>query len=130
MTQSRRVEKVAALIRKEMGQLLLHGIRDLSFHSTMITITDVQVSGDLQHCKIFVSIFGNENKQNQVFSVLEASQSFLKGEMGRRLNMRRAPDVVFKLDKGMEKGISVLNLLDKLEEERKTKNSTFSSQKD
>ena len=125
MAQSRRVEKVAALIRKEMSHILLNGLRDHRIRSTMITITGVEVSGDLQHCKIFVSIFGNSNHKNEVFSELEASQVFLKGELGRRLQMRRAPEVVFKLDRGMEKGTSVLDLLGQLEDERKTKNSTL-----
>ncbi|KGG16825.1 MULTISPECIES: 30S ribosome-binding factor RbfA [unclassified Prochlorococcus] len=125
MAQSRRVEKVAALIRKEMSQLLLNGLRDQRVHSTMITITDVEVSGDLQHCKIFVSIFGDPGKIDAVFSALEASQVFLKGELGRRLEMRRAPEIIFKLDRGMEKGNSVLDLLGKLDEERKTKNQNM-----
>ena len=123
MAQSRRVEKVAALIRKEMSLLLLNGLRDHRIRSTMITITGVEVSGDLQHCKIFVSIFGNSNQKNEVFSELEASQAFLKGELARRLKMRRAPEIVFKLDRGMEKGTSVLDLLGQLEDERKAKNS-------
>ncbi len=126
MAQSRRVEKVAALIRKEMSHLLLNGLRDHRIQSTMITITDVEVSGDLQHCKIFVSIFGNTDQRNAVFSELEASQVFLKGELGRRLQMRRAPEVVFKLDRGMEKGTSVLDLLGQLEDERKAKNTDLS----
>ena len=121
MAQSRRVERVAALIRKEMGQMLLNGIKNVSFNAAMITITDVEVSGDLQHCKIYVSIFGNETEIQDVFTDLEQSQIYLKGEMGRRLQMRRAPEVIFKLDKGMKKGNNVLNLLNKLEEERKTK---------
>ena len=121
MAQSRRVERVAALIRKEMGQMLLNGIKNVSFNAAMITITEVEVSGDLQHCKIYVSIFGNETQIQDVFTDLEQSQIYLKGEMGRRLQMRRAPEVIFKLDKGMKKGNNVLNLLNKLEEERKTK---------
>ena len=130
MAQSRRVEKVAALIRKEMSHLLLNGLRTHLIQSTMITITDVEVSGDLQHCKIFVSIFGNANHKNAVFSELEASQVFLKGELGRRLQMRRAPEVVFKLDRGMEKGTPVLDLLGQLEDERKVKNSDLIENQD
>ena len=121
MAHGRRVEKVSALIRKEMSQLLLNGIRDERVTSSMVTITEVEVSGDLQHCKIFVSIFGQDPKREEVFSGLQAASGFLRGELGRRLQMRRAPEVVFKLDNGMEKGSSVLDLLGKLEEERKTK---------
>ena len=121
MAQSRRVERVAALIRNEMGQMLLNGIKNVSFNSAMVTITEVEVSGDLQHCKIYVSIYGNETEIEDVFAALEQSQIYIKGEMGRRLQMRRAPEVIFKLDKGMKKGNNVLNLLNQLEEERKTK---------
>ncbi len=121
MTQGRRVARVAALIRREVSQLLINGIRDERVQLAMITITEVEVSGDLQHCKIFVSILGEENKKNLVMSGLNAATGFLRGELGRNLHLRRAPEIVFQLDKGIEKGTSVLNLLERLEEERKTR---------
>ena len=121
MANSRRVEKVAALIRRELSQLLINGIRDERVHQSMVSITEVEVSGDLQYCKIFVSLFGDDNQKAEVFSGLDAATGYLKGELARRLQMRRAPEIVFKLDKGMEKGTSVLSLLGKLEEERNMK---------
>ena len=60
MAPGRRVERVAALIRRETSELLIHGIRDERVHQGMVSITNVEVSGDLQHCKIFVSIYGEE----------------------------------------------------------------------
>ncbi len=125
MAQSRRVERVAALIKKEISQLLIGGIKDQIVDSTIITITNVQVSGDLQHCKIFVSIFGDDLKKDEVFSVLDSSKFFIKGELGRRLKMRRAPEIVFKLDQGMDKSSNVLDILGRLEKERKIKNINF-----
>ncbi len=119
MAQSRRVEKVAALIRREISELLISGLRDERVNHSMITITDVTVSGDLQHCKIFVSVFGDPHSHNTVMEGLQAASSFLRGELARRLQMRRAPEVIFKLDRGIEKGTAVLNLLDKLKNERK-----------
>ena len=118
MTNSRRIEKVAALIRREISELLINGIRDARVHQGMVTITDVEVSGDLQHCKIFVSIFGEETSREEILSGLRASTGFVRGELGRRLKMRRSPEVVFYLDRGIEKGTSVLNLLGKLQQER------------
>ena len=119
MAQGRRVERVAALIRKETSQLLINGIRDERVHQGMVSITDVAVSGDLQHCKIFVSIFGDASDQPKVMEGLQAASGFLRGELGRRLQMRRAPEVVFQLDRGIEKGTSVLGLLNRLEDERR-----------
>ena len=119
MAQGRRVERVAALIRKETSQLLINGSRDERVHQGMVSITDVEVSGDLQHCKIFVSIFGDASDQPKVMEGLQAASGYLRGELGRRLQMRRAPEVVFQLDRGIEKGTSVLGLLNRLEDERR-----------
>ncbi|HGY5536169.1 MAG: 30S ribosome-binding factor RbfA [Prochlorococcus sp.] len=121
MAPGRRVERVAALIRREASELLIHGIRDERVHQGMVSITEVEVSGDLQHCKIFVSIFGEESHRSEVLAGLEAASGFLRGELGRRLKMRRAPEVHFQLDRGIEKGTSVLNLLGKLEQARESR---------
>ena len=118
MAPGRRVERVAALIRRETSELLINGIRDERVHHGMVSITEVEVSGDLQHCKIFVSIYGEEEQRQQVLEGLQAASGYLRGELGRRLQMRRAPEVVFQLDRGIEKGTSVLHLLNRLEEER------------
>ena len=118
MAQGRRVERVAALIRKETSELLINGIRDERVHKGMVSITSVEVAGDLQHCKIYVSIFGEPRDQNEVMEGLEAASGYLRGELGRRLQMRRAPEVKFQLDRGLEKGTSVLGLLNQLEDQR------------
>ncbi|MFL0790149.1 MAG: 30S ribosome-binding factor RbfA [Prochlorococcus sp.] len=118
MAQGRRVARVAALIRRETSELLINEVRDERIHQGMVSITEVEVSGDLQHCKIFVSIFGEEADRAEVLEGLKAASGFLRGELGRRLQMRRAPEVVFQLDRGLERGTSVLNLLGQLEEER------------
>tara|TARA_Y100001968_G_C19429350_1_gene756122 strand:- start:344 stop:718 length:375 start_codon:yes stop_codon:yes gene_type:complete len=123
MANPRRVEKVSALIRREISHLVTSAISNKRIDQSMVTITEVEVSNDLQYCKIFVSLFGEENVKLEVFSALENATGFLKGELARRLQMRRAPEIVFKLDKGMEKGASVLDLLGKLEKERKSKES-------
>ena len=124
MANSRRVEKLAALLKREVSELLVNGVRDERIHQAMITITTVEVSGDLQHAKIFVSLFGEEQKKSEVLVCLEESKAFIRGELARRLQMRRSPDLVFKIDKGMTKGASVLDLLTSLELERKNKDTS------
>ncbi len=121
MAQGRRVERVAALIRREVSQLLMNGIRDERVRQGIVSITEVEVSGDLQHCKIFISIYGEKSQEDDVLAGLHSARNFLRGELGRRLQMRRAPELVFQLDRRLEKGTSVLNLLGRLEQERKTR---------
>ena len=118
MAQSRRVERVAALIRREVSELLVNGIKDERVSLGMVSVTNVEVAGDLQHCKIFVSIYGDPEVQQQALAGLRSAAYYVKGELGRRLNMRRTPEVIFHLDRGIEKGTSVLGLLNQLEQRR------------
>jgi ribosome-binding factor A len=118
MAQGRRVERVAALIRREMSELLRTGIRDERVHNGMVSVTEVEVAGDLQHCRIHVSVFGSEDDQRLTMEGLKAAAPFVKGELARRLQMRRTPEVVFLLDRALERGTSVLGLLNQLERQR------------
>ncbi|MFQ6539902.1 MULTISPECIES: 30S ribosome-binding factor RbfA [Aphanothece] len=118
MAQGRRVERVASLIRREVSELLLTGIKDERVGQGMVSVTTVDVAGDLQHCKIFVSVFGSDADRELAMAGLQSATPFVKGELGRRLKMRRTPDVRFVLDRGIERGTSVLSLLNRLEEER------------
>jgi hypothetical protein len=76
------------------------------------------VAGDLQHCRIHVSVFGSEEDQRLTMEGLKAAAPFVKGELARRLQMRRTPEVVFLLDRALERGTSVLGLLNQLERQR------------
>ena len=118
MAQGRRVERMAALIRREVSDLLINGIKDERVHNGMVSITHADVAGDLQHCRIFVSVLGSDEDRQLVLDGLKAAAPYVKGELGRRLKMRRTPEVVFLLDKGLERGTTVLGLLGRLESER------------
>jgi ribosome-binding factor A len=112
------VERVASLIRREVSELLQGGLRDERVGRGLVSVTSVEVAGDLQHCRIHVSVFGSEDDRQQAMAGLKAATPFVKGELGRRLQMRRTPEVVFLLDRGIERGSSVLTLLGQLERER------------
>ena len=118
MAQGRRVERVASLIRREMSELLRTGVRDERVFQGMVSITTVGVAGDLQHCKVSVSIYGSKNEQEEAMEGLRSAAPYLRGELSRRLNMRRTPELVFHHDKGLAEGVEVLGLLNRLAEAR------------
>ena len=118
MAQGRRVERMAAAIRREVSELLHTGLRDERVQQGLVSVTGVEVAGDLQHCKIFVSVYGSDDHRSQALEGLRAATPYVKGELGRRLRMRRTPEVVFQLDRGLERGMTVLGVLHRLEEER------------
>jgi ribosome-binding factor A len=109
---------MASQIRREVSQMLMGGIKDERVSHGLVSVTSVVVAGDLQHCKIFVSVFGSADDQNQAMEGLASASSFVKGELGRRLKMRRTPELVFVLDRGFERSANVLGILHQLEQKR------------
>ncbi len=121
MANNRRVERVASLIKREVSQMLMSDIKDERVGAGMASVTDVEVSGDLQHAKIFVSIYGDEAARAATMSGLQSASRYVRKELGRRVRLRRTPEVIFAEDLGIERGSNVLTLLSKLSHEREDK---------
>ncbi|WP_019501706.1 30S ribosome-binding factor RbfA [Pseudanabaena sp. PCC 6802] len=123
MATSRRVARVAELIKREVSNMLLHEIKDDRVGAGMVSVTEVVVSGDLQHARIFVSIYGTEEARTETMEGLEAATGFVRREIGQRLSLRRAPEILFQEDRSFERGVKVLSLLNQLSAERAAKES-------
>jgi ribosome-binding factor A len=115
MATNRRVSRVAELIRREVSQMLLNGIKDDRVGTGMVSVTDVDVSGDLQHAKIYVSIYGTDEAKEETMAGLKSATGFVRSELGARVRLRRTPEVMFIEDRSIERGNKVLSLLNKLE---------------
>ena len=124
MANSRRVARVAALIKREVSQMLLSEIKDDRVGAGMVSVTDVNVSGDLQHAKIFVSIYGTEEAKDQTMAGLESSVNYVRRELGSRMQLRRTPTVKFLEDPSLERGDHMVNLLNQISQERQSKPET------
>ncbi|MEM7761894.1 MAG: 30S ribosome-binding factor RbfA [Cyanobacteria bacterium P01_A01_bin.40] len=124
MANSRRVARVAALIKREVSQMLLSEIKDDRVGAGMVSVTEVDVSGDLQHAKIFVSVYGTEEAKLETMEGLESSINYVRKELGSRMQLRRTPTVKFFEDRSLERGDKMLNLLNKISEERQHQTET------
>ena len=118
MATSRRVARVSASIKREISQMLVSDIKDDRVGAGMVSVTAVDVSGDLQHAKVFVSIYGTAEAKAETMAGLAAATPYVRGELGRRMRLRRTPEIIFKEDTSFEKGAEVLNLLSQLQHER------------
>ena len=123
MANSRRVSRVASLIKREVSQMLLNGIKDDRVGSGMVSITDIDLSGDLQHATIFVSIYGTEEAKAETMDGLKASESFVRKELGHRIRLRRSPEITFSEDRSLERGDKMVHLLNQISQERQGKQS-------
>jgi ribosome-binding factor A len=121
MPTSRRISRVASLIQQEVSDMLLHGIKDDRVGTGMVSVTDVDVSGDLQHAKIYVSIYGTDEAKEETMAGLRSATGYVRRELGQRIRLRRTPEVVFIEDRALERGDRMLALLNQLSQERQSK---------
>ncbi|MCW5316633.1 30S ribosome-binding factor RbfA [Nostoc sp. KVJ3] len=122
MATNRRVSRVAELIKREVSQMLLNGIKDDRVGTGMVSVTDVDVSGDLQHAKIYVSIYGTDEAKVETMAGLKSATGYVRSELGARVRLRRTPEVIFLEDRSIERGNKVLALLSQLNHERPPEN--------
>jgi ribosome-binding factor A len=119
MATSRRIERVASMIKREVSLMLLNGIKDDRVGAGIVSVTEVVVSGDLQHTKIFVSIYGTDEAKAETMEGLKSATSYVRNQLGQRLQLRRTPGVAFLEDRSLERGDKMLILLNQLSVDRK-----------
>ncbi|MGH2585362.1 MAG: 30S ribosome-binding factor RbfA [Dehalococcoidia bacterium] len=118
---NRRTERVNDLLRQELDDLLRREAKDPRL-DTMWSITDVEVTRDLRHAKVFVSVLGTDEEAESTLAGMNAASRFLRRELGQRLNtMHHVPEIAFKRDVSIERGVRMGAMLDELAREREAR---------
>lgn len=119
MPNPHRQEKLGEQIAAEVSDLLRTRVKDprVGFAS----ITHVEVSGDLRHAKIFVSVMGEHEEKKNTMAALHHATGFLRHELAERLTVRFMPEITFKLDNSIEQGARILSLIQELESKETAK---------
>ncbi|KAK1572502.1 hypothetical protein Q3G72_033706 [Acer saccharum] len=88
--------------------------------SSLTTISDVEVSADLQVVKVYVSVFGDDRGKEVAIAGLKSKAKYVRSELGRRMKLRLTPEIRFIEDESLERGSRVIAILDKLKAEKET----------
>lgn len=112
--KSFRTERLGELIRREVSDLILRGLKDTRIQSGMVSVTDVEVTGDLREATIHVSIYGDSEAQTQAMEGLVSAKGFVRSELGKRIKMRHTPEVTFVQDVSLERGDRIMALLNQI----------------
>lgn len=105
----KRTDRVNALIRHELQQLIQQEIKDPRVG--FATVTDVETSPDLRHAKVFVSVMGADEEADATVTALHDARAFLRHELAARITMRRVPELEFTRDKTLERAMRIDALL-------------------
>ncbi len=109
MASPQRVEKLRELIREEVSDIIHRVLKDPRIGFT--SVTDVELSSDLRHAKVFVSVLGSEEDRQRTMEALHNAVGFVRTELGRRIRVYRTPEIQFRLDTSIERGTRVMELL-------------------
>jgi len=107
--KSHRLARVSEVVREVASETILFELRDPRVK--MVTVTRAEVSGDLQHAKVYVSIMGSEREQKLSMYGLARAAGFIQAKLGERMRTRYVPVVQFVLDKGVKNSIEVARLI-------------------
>ena len=112
-----RIEKLQELIKQEMSKMLLKELKDPRIG--FVTVTDVEMTGDLREAKIYVSIMGDAEQVKSSLEGLQSALGFIRREIGHRIRLRFTPEISFALDTSLDYGDHIQKLLLQVEGENK-----------
>lgn len=107
----KRSERVGDLIREEIAKIIMHDLNNPRIG--FVTVTGVDVSNDLRHAKVYVSIL-EETKQDETIKILNSSAKFIRGELSTKIRMKFIPELIFKLDESIEYGAKIDRILNEI----------------
>lgn len=107
-----RIGRINEEIQRELSSLI-RTMKDPRV-SGMISITEVDTTGDLRWCKVFISVFDKKNEKN-VMRGLRAAAGWLRHELGENLNLRYTPELVFEPDDSIRRGIRITEIINGLD---------------
>ena len=114
---TRRPDRVAEAIREEVATFLAEGVKDPRVVG-LVTVTGVDVTRDLRHAKVFVSILGSDAERSATLDGLASVANHLRSRIGRALRLRLAPEIAFKLDESVAHAARIESLLAQINDGR------------
>ncbi len=104
-----RANRVGEQMKKELGDIIGRKIKDPRIG--FVTVTDVQVSGDLQLAKVYISVLGDNEQRQNTLKGLAKAKGFIRSEIGQRIRLRKTPEISFEFDESIDYGHRIETLL-------------------
>ncbi len=112
---SMRANRVAEQMKKELGDIIGQKIKDPRIG--FVTVTDVEVTGDLQQATVYISVLGNDAKKADTLKALAKAKGFIRTEIGQRIRLRITPEIKFEIDTSVAYGNHIDSLLKQVSKE-------------
>ncbi|SDC87647.1 ribosome-binding factor A [Paenibacillus sp. UNCCL117] len=109
-----RVGRVGEQIKKEISQIIQSELKDPRIG--FITVTGVDVTNDYSQAKVYLSVLGTDEQREETLKALGRSSGFIRSELGKRIRIRKIPDLQFKFDASIDYGSKIQSILHQINE--------------
>jgi ribosome-binding factor A len=113
-----RTDRISEEMKREISFIIHNELKDPRL-AKMISVTGVDVTRDLRYAKVYVSILGDENDKNSAIRGLKSAAGFIRRGIGRRIQLRYTPEIVFELDNSIERGVYINKLINETLQENR-----------
>ncbi|WP_042456412.1 30S ribosome-binding factor RbfA [Neobacillus dielmonensis] len=110
---SLRANRVGEQMKKELSDIIGRKIKDPRIG--FVTVTDVQVTGDLQQAKVYISVLGDDEQKENTLKGLAKAKGFIRTEIGHRIRLRKTPEIIFEFDESIDYGNRIETLLHQIQ---------------
>ena len=104
-----RSERVGEEIKKVISETINNKVKDPRIGFT--TVTDVEVTGDLEHAKVYLTVFGTKKDKEETFKALDKANGFIRNEIGKAVKLRVVPDLTFIYDESIDYGNKIERMI-------------------
>ena len=111
MASNNRTRRIAEEIRKIVSTMLINGIKDPRINS-LVSVTDVEVTSDLSYAYVYISILGGD--EESTLEGLKSACGYIRREVGKNIKIRHIPEIIFKIDDSLLKGMYMDELIKKV----------------
>ena len=115
----RRQERMNVEIQRALARIIQEQIKDPRIDFASVSIIRVEVSNELSHARVYVSVLGDSKKQDETMQALQNAKGYIRTELFQNIQVKHAPELDFRLDRSIEHGIHIASLLDGLKEEQR-----------
>jgi len=110
-----RVQRMAEFLKKEISDILLKEVKDPRIG--FVSLTDIEVSGDLKYAKVYVSVYGEEKEKEKTMKGLKKATGYIRKLLGERITVYHTPEILFKYDNSIEHGVHISEIIKKVNQE-------------
>jgi ribosome-binding factor A len=105
-----RINRISEEVKREISDIIKSDIKDPRI-AEFTSVIAVDVKKDLKYANVYISVLGDDKKKNDTLIGLKSAAGYVRKEIGKRMNLRHTPEVIFELDTSIEHGIYISNLI-------------------